>query len=72
MLLNRARGAGVWDESALLQLMQSSGSIPRIRCDNADALDAAGDAGGCDAPCGSCGGGDVFGWSDSIARTVHG
>ena len=60
----------------MVQLMQSSssgggggGGDHSILCDNADNL--AVQKGG-EKAASTCGGGDVFGWSDSIARTVHG
>ncbi len=54
----------------MVQLMQSSGGSDHgILCDNADnpAIQKGGEK-----AASTCGGGDVFGWSDSIARTVHG
>ena len=64
-------------EDAMVRLMQLNNSCNRsIRCDNSDSLESQkGEGkerkGETVASSGSCGAGDVFGWSDSIARTVH-
>ena len=61
----------------MVRLMQLNNSCNRsIRCDNSDSLESQkGEGkerkGETVASSGSCGAGDVFGWSDSIARTVH-
>ncbi len=70
MLLRGGQAGCGWDESSVVQLLQRGGGGDGIQCDNADSLEAQkrGEGGSC----GSCGVADVFGWSDSIARTVHG
>jgi hypothetical protein len=62
---------GMWNQGMMVQLMSSSSSSSGhvIQCDSSDAVEVHK---GADKPVGYCGAGDVFGWSDSIARTVQG
>ena len=72
MLLRGGQAGSGWDESRVVQLLQRGGgiSVGGIQCDNADSPEA--EKRGEGGASGSCGVADVFGWSDSIARTVHG